>query len=84
MVVTSDNIRLRIAAVRALRFIPGQKTDNIIAQAMTTEPSTSVRRAALLAASYRTRKPLTEALQQVARSDPNDDIRKEAAKLLHD
>jgi HEAT repeat protein len=72
--MASSDPAVRAAAAAALRFVPDPAADVLIAKAMTSDPDTNVRNAALLAAGYRAYDPLAQALATVSK-DADANIR---------
>jgi len=76
------NARIRKEAVEALRFIADDRVDVLIGQALTGDPDSSVRGAALFAVAFRSLAVHLTGLSQVAQSEPDAGVRRALVTLL--
>lgn len=73
--LASDDPVVRGASASALRFVPGAAADALVAKTITSDPNAGVRRAALMAASYRAYEPIASALESAAKVEPDPAVR---------
>ncbi|HND12561.1 MAG TPA: HEAT repeat domain-containing protein [Pseudomonadota bacterium] len=80
--LASQDVEVRVSATRALRFIVAASVDALIAQVMQQDPAPTVRKAALMACSFRQLVAFFPALQKTVQSDLVPDVRQDALSLL--
>src|SRR5262249_10227382 len=80
--IGSEDPLVRASAAAALRFVPDPAADSMLAKAITTDENGDVRRAALMAAGFRSYEPLAPALAAVSKHDPDPRMRTEAVAAL--
>ncbi|MCY1046234.1 HEAT repeat domain-containing protein [Corallococcus sp. bb12-1] len=73
---------IRQSALEAMRLLPSQLADQLIAESLVKDTSPDVRRSAIFAASFRSLGPLLMSLGQVLRTDSVDAVRMDAVRLL--
>jgi HEAT repeat protein len=73
--LTSNDPAVRGASASALRFVPGAEADALVAKTITSDPDAGVRRAALMAASYRAYEPIASALESAAKVERDPGVR---------
>ena len=80
--LAAADLSVRTAAARALRSIPGERANRLLAGLIAADPSSDVRIAALFAAEFRALAPLFEAVQSVCRGAGDVGVRRAAASVL--
>ncbi|WP_342378344.1 HEAT repeat domain-containing protein [Myxococcus stipitatus] len=79
----SDSVRVREAAMVALRGIPGPDADRLLAERLMNDPIAEVRRGAVFACGFRPLEPLLlPMLGQALREDASDGVRSDIVHLL--
>ncbi|WXH29046.1 hypothetical protein WA016_02993 [Myxococcus stipitatus] len=79
----SDSVRVREAAMVALRGIPGPDADRLLAERLMNDPVSEVRRGAVFACGFRPLEPLLlPMLGQALREDASDGVRSDIIQLL--
>ncbi|WP_233278151.1 HEAT repeat domain-containing protein [Myxococcus stipitatus] len=79
----SDAVRVREAALVALRGIPGPDADRLLAERLMNDPISEVRRGAVFACGFRPLEPLLlPMLGQALREDTSDGVRSDIVHLL--
>jgi HEAT repeat protein len=73
--LASDDPAVRGASASALRFVPGAAADTLLAKTITSDPDPGVRRAALMAASYRAYESVAPALESAAKRESDPSVR---------
>jgi HEAT repeat protein len=73
--LASDDPAVRGASASALRFVPGAAADALLAKTITSDPDPGVRRAALMAASYRAYESVAPALESAAKHESDPSVR---------
>lgn len=80
--LASPNGEVRVSAARALRFVVAATVDALIAQLVEQDPSPAVRKAALMACSFRQLVAFFPTLQNAVLKDKVPDVRQDALALL--
>lgn len=80
--LSATDIELRSAAVTALRFIPDDRVDGLIASTLLQDPVERVRRSAVFAASFRSLLIFLGPLRQAAQSDRDAGVRLDIVGVL--
>ncbi|MFY0583339.1 HEAT repeat domain-containing protein [Cystobacter fuscus] len=80
--IRSNSIQVRVAAMEALRNIPGSEADNLLSERLLSDPATQVRRGAVFACGFRPLGPLLPALRQALQKDVSDGVRSDIINLL--
>ncbi|MFY2556028.1 HEAT repeat domain-containing protein [Corallococcus terminator] len=79
----SDSVKVREAAMVALRGIPGPEADRMVVERLANDPASEVRRAAVFACGFRPLEPLLlPMLGQALREDVSDGVRSDIVQLL--
>ncbi|WP_241757796.1 HEAT repeat domain-containing protein [Myxococcus landrumensis] len=79
----SDSVRVREAAMVALRGIPGPDADRLLAERLVNDAVAEVRRGAVFACGFRPLEPLLlPVLGQALREDASDGVRSDIVHLL--
>ncbi len=81
--LVDESVRMRQAAVDAIRLVPGSEVDAILSERLKSDNAVSVRSAVLSSAMVREASPLIrKSIGDAAISDSNSGIRKKSLKLL--
>ncbi|NTX09862.1 HEAT repeat domain-containing protein [Myxococcus sp. CA056] len=79
----SDSVKVREAAMVALRGIPGPEADRLLLERLVNDPVSEVRRGAVFACGFRPLEPLLlPVLGQALREDMSDGVRSDIIQLL--
>ncbi|ATB35295.1 hypothetical protein CYFUS_000707 [Cystobacter fuscus] len=78
----SNAIQVRVAAMEALRNIPGPEADQLLSERLLADPATQVRRGAVFACGFRPLGTLLLALRQALQKDVSDGVRSDIINLL--
>lgn len=81
-VLSSAEIDARAAAVSALRFMPGENVDALIASTLLRDGAPAVRKSAVFAASFRTPLVMLPSLRRAVLSDAEAAVRLEIVTVL--
>ena len=73
--IHDDEGVIRNAATAALRFLPAGEADTLLAERLTSDPVSEVRKTAVLSCSFRSLTPLAEALVTVMQKDTEANVR---------
>ncbi|HEY3495227.1 MAG TPA: HEAT repeat domain-containing protein [Polyangiaceae bacterium] len=81
--LSDPNPATRSSALQAMRFIPGEEVDRILAQFMLRDPEPLVRNAAVIAAGYRDLAlPVAQAAVRLLQTEPLETLRLEVLRAL--